>query len=160
MDFACIKHKLKLSLFLCTFVTDSIHHSLNRIQPDWSITHCISFVFQSMSHADVFFGASSRSGSTTSDSSSDPAPIPSSSCLDPIPILSSNSSSSSDGNVPSCGFVNSCYFVSLFISNPFNSRAISCNSLPVQVSQWVQLGTKTYIKMVHINALIIIGQKN
>lgn len=74
-----------------------------------------------MSHADVFFGTSSRSGSTASDSSSDPAPIPSSTCLDPTPILSSNSSSSSDGNVPSCGFVNSCYFVSLFINVPFYS---------------------------------------
>ncbi len=74
-----------------------------------------------MSHADIFFGASSRSGSTASDSSCEPAPIPSSSCLEPTPILSSNSSSSSDGNVPSCGFVNSCYFVSLFINLPFYS---------------------------------------
>ncbi|XP_057186648.1 amyloid beta precursor protein binding family B member 2 isoform X1 [Triplophysa rosa] len=77
-------------------------HSLGSLSPSPTPDH------ESMSHADVFFGASSRSGSTTSDSSSDPAPIPSSSCLDPTPILSSNSSS--DGNVPSCGFVNSCYF--------------------------------------------------
>ncbi|ROI16046.1 Amyloid-beta A4 precursor protein-binding family B member 2 [Anabarilius grahami] len=79
-------------------------HSLGSLSPSPTPDH------ESMSHADVFFGASSRSGSTTSDSSSDPAPIPSSTCLDPTPILSSNSSSSSDGNVPSCGFVNSCYF--------------------------------------------------
>ncbi|XP_056627234.1 amyloid beta precursor protein binding family B member 2 isoform X2 [Triplophysa dalaica] len=77
-------------------------HSLGSLSPSPTPDH------ESMSHADVFFGASSRSGSTTSDSSSDPAPIPSSSCVDPTPILSSNSSS--DGNVPSCGFVNSCYF--------------------------------------------------
>ncbi|XP_072526814.1 amyloid beta precursor protein binding family B member 2 isoform X2 [Salminus brasiliensis] len=62
------------------------------------------------SHADVFFGASCRSGSTTSDSSADPVPLAPSSCLEPAPLLSSNSSSSSDANVPSCGFVNSCYF--------------------------------------------------
>ncbi|KAL0203962.1 hypothetical protein M9458_001980, partial [Cirrhinus mrigala] len=79
-------------------------HSLGSLSPSPTPDH------ESMSHADIFFGASSRSGSTTSDSSSDPAPIPSSSCLEPTPILSSNSSSSSDGNVPSCGFVNSCYF--------------------------------------------------
>uniref|UniRef100_A0A8C1SRB0 Amyloid beta (A4) precursor protein-binding, family B, member 2b n=1 Tax=Cyprinus carpio TaxID=7962 RepID=A0A8C1SRB0_CYPCA len=79
-------------------------HSLGSLSPSPTPDH------ESMSHADMFFGASSRSGSTTSDSSSDPAPIPSTSCLDPTPILSSNSSSSSDGNVPSCGFVNSCYF--------------------------------------------------
>uniref|UniRef100_A0A672RBL9 Amyloid beta A4 precursor protein-binding family B member 2-like n=1 Tax=Sinocyclocheilus grahami TaxID=75366 RepID=A0A672RBL9_SINGR len=79
-------------------------HSLGSLSPSPTPDH------ESMSHADIFFGASSRSGSTTSDSSCDPAPIPSSSCLDPTPILSSNSSSSSDGNVPSCGFVNSCYF--------------------------------------------------
>ncbi|XP_035385630.1 amyloid-beta A4 precursor protein-binding family B member 2 isoform X2 [Electrophorus electricus] len=66
---------------------------------------------QESSHADVFFGASCRSGSTMSDSSSDPVPLAStSSCLDPAPILLSNSSSSSDANVPSCGFVNSCYY--------------------------------------------------
>uniref|UniRef100_A0A671RQB3 Amyloid beta A4 precursor protein-binding family B member 2-like n=1 Tax=Sinocyclocheilus anshuiensis TaxID=1608454 RepID=A0A671RQB3_9TELE len=79
-------------------------HSLGSLSPSPTPDH------ESMSHAHVFFEASSRSGSTTSDSSSDPAPIPSSSCLEPTPILSSNSSSSSDGNVPSCGFVNSCYF--------------------------------------------------
>ncbi|KAI1883704.1 hypothetical protein AGOR_G00234290 [Albula goreensis] len=45
-------------------------------------------------HAEVFFGASQRSGSTTSDSSVEPVPP----------------SSSSDTSVPSCGFVNSCYF--------------------------------------------------
>ncbi|XP_061107658.1 amyloid beta precursor protein binding family B member 2-like isoform X3 [Conger conger] len=44
-------------------------------------------------HAEVFFGAQ-RSGSTTSDSSVEPVPP----------------SSSSDISVPSCGFVNSCYF--------------------------------------------------
>ncbi|XP_051561141.1 amyloid beta precursor protein binding family B member 2-like isoform X3 [Myxocyprinus asiaticus] len=79
-------------------------HSLGSLSPSPTPDH------ESVSHADVFFGASSRSGSTISESSFDPAPIPSSSCLDPTPILSSNSSSSSDGNVPSCGFVNSCYF--------------------------------------------------
>ncbi|XP_051993351.1 amyloid beta precursor protein binding family B member 2-like isoform X2 [Xyrauchen texanus] len=79
-------------------------HSLGSLSPSPTPDH------ESMSHADVFFGASSRSGSTTSESSFEPAPIPSSSCLDPTPILSSNSSSSSNGNVPSCGFVNSCYF--------------------------------------------------
>ncbi|XP_036406924.1 amyloid-beta A4 precursor protein-binding family B member 2-like isoform X2 [Megalops cyprinoides] len=45
-------------------------------------------------HAELFFGASQRSGSTTSDSSVEPVPP----------------SSSSDTSVPSCGFVNSCYF--------------------------------------------------
>ncbi|KTG44620.1 hypothetical protein cypCar_00002863 [Cyprinus carpio] len=79
-------------------------HSLGSLSPSPTPDH------ESMSHADIFFGASSRSGSTTSDSSCDPAPVPSSSCLDPTPILSSNTSSSSDANVPSCGFVNSCYF--------------------------------------------------
>ncbi|XP_018591411.1 amyloid-beta A4 precursor protein-binding family B member 2 isoform X3 [Scleropages formosus] len=44
---------------------------------------------ETSAHADVFFGASSRSGSTASDSSL---------------VLSS------DVAVPSCGFVNSCYF--------------------------------------------------
>ncbi|XP_051982800.1 amyloid beta precursor protein binding family B member 2-like isoform X2 [Xyrauchen texanus] len=79
-------------------------HSLGSLLPSPTPDH------ESMSHAEVFFGASSRSGSTTSEISSDPTTIPSSSCLEPIPILSSNSSVSSDGNVPSCGFVNSCYF--------------------------------------------------
>nr|XP_055061515.1 amyloid beta precursor protein binding family B member 2 isoform X3 [Misgurnus anguillicaudatus] len=79
-------------------------HSLGSLSPSPTPDH------ESMSHADVFFGASSRSGSTASDCSADPAPIPTSSCVDPTPTLSSNSSSSSDGNVPSCGFVNSCYF--------------------------------------------------
>uniref|UniRef100_A0A8C2FA15 Amyloid beta (A4) precursor protein-binding, family B, member 2b n=1 Tax=Cyprinus carpio TaxID=7962 RepID=A0A8C2FA15_CYPCA len=90
-------------------------HSLGSLSPSPTPDH------ESMSHADMFFGASSRSGSTTSDSSSDPAPIPSTSCLDPTPILSSNSSSSSDGNVPSCGFVNSCYFVSLFSVSSYST---------------------------------------
>ncbi|KAJ8385172.1 hypothetical protein AAFF_G00192230 [Aldrovandia affinis] len=44
--------------------------------------------------AEVFFGASQCSGSTSSDSSVEPVPP----------------SSSSDTSVPSCGFVNSCYF--------------------------------------------------
>lgn len=83
---------------------DSRKHSLGSLSPSPTPDH------ESLSHADVFFGASSRSGSTTSDCSADPAPIPTSSCVDPTPTLSSNSSSSSDGNVPSCGFVNSCYF--------------------------------------------------
>lgn len=83
---------------------DSRKHSLGSLSPLPTPDH------ESLSHADVFFGASSRSGSTTSDCSADPAPIPTSSCVDPTPTLSSNSSSSSDGNVPSCGFVNSCYF--------------------------------------------------
>ncbi|TRZ00813.1 hypothetical protein DNTS_022253 [Danionella cerebrum] len=65
-------------------------HSLGSLSPSPTPDH--------ESYADVFFGASSRSGSTTSDSSSDPAPVQLSSCLEPTPALSSNSSSSSDGN--------------------------------------------------------------
>ncbi|XP_030643840.1 amyloid-beta A4 precursor protein-binding family B member 2 isoform X1 [Chanos chanos] len=60
--------------------------------------------------AEVFFGASCRSGSTTSDSSVEPALQPASSCAEPAPLLSSHSSSSSDAPVPTCGFVNTCYF--------------------------------------------------
>ncbi|XP_035281726.1 amyloid-beta A4 precursor protein-binding family B member 2 isoform X3 [Anguilla anguilla] len=45
-------------------------------------------------HAEVFFGASQRSDSTASDSSVERVPP----------------SSSSDISVPSCGFVNTCYF--------------------------------------------------
>ncbi|XP_062865108.1 amyloid beta precursor protein binding family B member 2 isoform X2 [Trichomycterus rosablanca] len=65
-----------------------------------------------VSHADVFFEAACCSGSTTSDSSTDPVPAlaPVGPDPAPAPLLSSNSSSSSDANVPSCGFVNSCYF--------------------------------------------------
>ncbi|XP_036372366.1 amyloid-beta A4 precursor protein-binding family B member 2-like isoform X3 [Megalops cyprinoides] len=48
---------------------------------------------EASAHAEVFFGASQRSGSTTSESSVEPLPL-----------------SSSDTSVPSCGFVNSCYF--------------------------------------------------
>ncbi|XP_049328261.1 amyloid beta precursor protein binding family B member 2 isoform X4 [Astyanax mexicanus] len=81
-------------------------HSLSSLSPSPTPDH------EQGSHADVFFGASRRSGSTASDSSADPGvPANSSSCLDQAPPLSSNSSSnSSDAHVPSCGFVNSCYF--------------------------------------------------
>ncbi|XP_060772600.1 amyloid beta precursor protein binding family B member 2 isoform X2 [Neoarius graeffei] len=83
---------------------DTRKHSLGSISPSPTPD-------QEASHADVFFRASCHSDSTTSDSSTGPIPLaPSSTCLDPAPLLSSNSSSSSDANVPSCGFVNSCYF--------------------------------------------------
>ncbi|KAF5891752.1 amyloid beta A4 precursor protein-binding family B member 2-like isoform X1, partial [Clarias magur] len=83
---------------------DTRKHSLGSLSPSPTPD-------QEASHAEVFFGASCRSDSTASDSSADPVPpARSSACLDPAPILSSNSSSSSDANVPSCGFVNSCYF--------------------------------------------------
>ncbi|XP_066513335.1 amyloid beta precursor protein binding family B member 2 isoform X3 [Hoplias malabaricus] len=82
---------------------DTRKHSLGSLSPSPTPDH-------EGSHAEVFFGASCHSGSTTSDSSADPVPLVSSSCLDPAPPLSSNSSSSSEANVPSCGFVNSCYF--------------------------------------------------
>ncbi|XP_036438810.1 amyloid-beta A4 precursor protein-binding family B member 2 isoform X2 [Colossoma macropomum] len=82
---------------------DTRKHSLGSLSPSPTPDH-------EGSHAEVFFGASCRSGSTTSDSSTDPVPLAPSSCLDPAPLLSSNSSSSSEANVPSCGFVNSCYF--------------------------------------------------
>ncbi|XP_053087161.1 amyloid beta precursor protein binding family B member 2 isoform X2 [Pangasianodon hypophthalmus] len=83
---------------------DTRKHSLGSLSPSPTPD-------QEASHAEVFFGASCRSDSATSDSSTDPVPLaPSSTCLEPAPLLSSNSSSSSDANVPSCGFVNSCYF--------------------------------------------------
>ncbi|TSO98576.1 Ubiquitin-like modifier-activating enzyme 6 [Bagarius yarrelli] len=69
---------------------------------------------QEASHGEVFFGTSCRSDSTTSDGFTDPFPLapPSSTLLAPSPLLPSNSSSASsaNANVPSCGFVNSCYF--------------------------------------------------
>ncbi|XP_053533472.1 amyloid beta precursor protein binding family B member 2 isoform X2 [Ictalurus punctatus] len=85
---------------------DTRKHSLGSLSPSPTPD-------QEASQAQVFFGASCRSDSTTSESSADPVPpAPSSStCLDPAPLLSSNSSSaSSDATIPSCGFVNSCYF--------------------------------------------------
>ncbi|XP_058240710.1 amyloid beta precursor protein binding family B member 2 isoform X3 [Hemibagrus wyckioides] len=83
---------------------DTRKHSLGSLSPSPTPDH-------EPSNAEVFFGASCRSDSTTSNSSTDPVPLaPSSTRLDPAPLLNSNSSTSSDANVPSCGFVNSCYF--------------------------------------------------
>ncbi|KAI5628219.1 amyloid beta A4 precursor protein-binding family B member 2 isoform X3, partial [Silurus asotus] len=86
------------------------HHDTRRKQSLGSLSSSPT-PEQEASHAEVFFGASCRSDSTASESSTEPVPLaPSSTCLVPTPPLSSNSSSSSDANVPSCGFVNSCYF--------------------------------------------------
>lgn len=103
---------------------------------------CVCLWFQA-SHADVFFGASCRSDSTISDGSTDPVPLaPSSTCLDPAPPLSSNSSSSSDASVPTCGFVNSCYFVSLSLSH---KRPVS----------QLQTRTSNYNRISHITEVAI-----
>ncbi|KAJ8262418.1 hypothetical protein GJAV_G00166240 [Gymnothorax javanicus] len=63
-------------------------------------------------HAQVFFGAQ-RSGSTTSDSSVEPVPP----------------SASSDTSVPSCGFVNSCYFPRTSSSQIMAEREIQAEFL-------------------------------